>query len=336
MTTSILKRRPKNSIPLVPLTSEAYSDWLASQDAATKAWAKAGGFGARSGEILMLPGKDRSLSAIAFGYERGDILWSFAGLASRLNAGNYHIDAELPDDAAGVAVLGWLIGGYSFDRYKAKPDEGGAKLLAPKNADTALAEALAAATFTVRDLINTPANDMGPSSLAKAAQGLARRFDAKVKVIKGDGLLKSNFPLVHSVGRASSDAPRLIDLRWGKRGAKITLVGKGVCFDSGGLDLKSASNMLLMKKDMGGGAHVLGLAEAIMATGLAVRLRVLVPAVENAVAGNAFRPLDVLESRKGISVEIGNTDAEGRLILADALTLASEDKPDLLLDFGEP
>ena len=210
----------------------------------------------------------------------------------------------------------------------------GAKLVVPKNADPLLAESLADAVHLVRDLINTPANDMGPSGLAAAARKVARAHGAKVSVTIGDALLKKNYPLVHAVGRASSDAPRLIDLRWGGKGPKVTLVGKGVCFDSGGLDLKPASGMLLMKKDMGGGAHVLGLADMIMGAKLPLRLRVLVPAVENAVSGDAFRPLDVLKTRKGLTVEVGNTDAEGRLVLGDALSEAARENPDLIVDFA--
>jgi len=186
----------------------------------------------------------------------------------------------------------------------------------------------------VRDLINTPAGDLGPAELATAARKLAKAHGGRLSVIAGDALLKRNYPAIHAVGRASAKAPRLIDLRWGRRGPKVTLVGKGVCFDSGGLDLKSAAGMKLMKKDMGGAAHVLGLASMVMAAGLPLRLRVLVPAVENSVSGDAFRPLDVLETRKGLTVEVGNTDAEGRLVLCDALAESSREKPDLLIDFA--
>jgi leucyl aminopeptidase len=194
---------------------------------------------------------------------------------------------------------------------------------------------IADGVFLARDLVNTPTNDMGPDALEKAVRKLAKANKAEITVIKGDDLLKQNFPMIHAVGRASSEAPRLIDMSWGPKGApKVTLVGKGVCFDTGGLDIKPASGMLLMKKDMGGAANVLGLASMIMAAALKVWLRVLIPAVENSIAGNAFRPGDVLTSRKGITVEIGNTDAEGRLVLADALALADEDKPDLLIDMA--
>jgi leucyl aminopeptidase len=191
---------------------------------------------------------------------------------------------------------------------------------------------IAEATALARDLINTPASDMGPAELVQAVRDAGRAHDAKVNVIEGDALLRRNFPTIHAVGRASARAPRLADLRWGARGPRVTLVGKGVCFDSGGLDLKSSSNMKLMKKDMGGAAQVLGLATMVMDAKLPVRLRVLIPAVENSVSGNAMRPLDVITTRKGLTVEVGNTDAEGRLILCDALAEADRDKPDLIVD----
>ena len=195
--------------------------------------------------------------------------------------------------------------------------------------------AIADGVFLARDLVNTPTNDMGPDELEQAVRALARKHKAKVSVVKGDDLLAKNFPMIHAVGRASDKAPRLIDMVWGDRNApKVTLVGKGVCFDTGGLDIKPSSGMLLMKKDMGGAANVLGLASMIMASRLKVRLRVLIPAVENAISGNAFRPGDVLTSRKGLTVEIGNTDAEGRLVLADALALADEEEPEILIDMA--
>ena len=208
-------------------------------------------------------------------------------------------------------------------------------LVWPARADKSRVNAMAQAVSLVRDLINTPAEDMGPSELAAEARKLGRRFKADVKVITGNALLKQNYPTIHAVGRASDDAPRLIDLRWGRKSdPKVSIVGKGVCFDTGGLDLKSAAGMLRMKKDMGGGAHALGLASLIMALKLPVRLRMLVPAVENNVAGNSIRPLDVVKTRKGITVEIGNTDAEGRLVMCDALADADSEKPDLIVDFA--
>jgi leucyl aminopeptidase len=264
-------------------------------------------------------------------------VWSYAGLPEKLPAqppgGGYCLDATLPPAAAGRAVLGWVLGTYEFTKYR-KPKRTFADLAWPAGVDQAAVRRAAEATFLVRDLINTPAADMGPAELAAAARRLARAHKARLSVITGDALLSKNYPAIHAVGRASARAPRLIDLRWGNRGPRISLVGKGVCFDSGGLDLKSSSGMLLMKKDMGGGAHVLGLASMVMAAKLPVRLRMLVPAVENSVSGNAMRPMDVLRTRKGLTVEVGNTDAEGRLVLCDALAEADREKPDLLIDIA--
>ena len=223
---------------------------------------------------------------------------------------------------------------YRFTKYKSH-SAAVARLIAPANADLQEARRMATSVALVRDLVNTPAGDMLPDSLEKAAVDLADEFSATISVIKGDELLKKNFPMIHAVGRASAVEPRLIDFSWGRKGApKVTLVGKGVCFDSGGLNMKGAGGMALMKKDMGGGANVLGLARLIMSGNIDVRLRVLIPAVENAVAGDAFRPGDVLNSRKGLTVEIGNTDAEGRLVLADALDLGAEEDPDLLISMA--
>ncbi len=241
--------------------------------------------------------------------------------------------ANAPHDKR-LAALAFALGSYRFNRYR-KAESSDVRLVPPDGIDTAEIARIADAAMLARDLINTPSNDMGPEELALAAQELATRFDARFECIVGEDLTKRNFPLIHAVGMASPRAPRLIDLHWGDPAhPKVTLVGKGVCFDTGGLDLKPSSGMLIMKKDMGGAANVLALAQMVMHAKLKVRLRVLIPAVENAVAGNAFRPLDIYPSRKGLSVEIGNTDAEGRLILADALTLADEDKPELLIDMG--
>ena len=249
-------------------------------------------------------------------------------------SGRYAWDGRLPEDEADVAALGFGLACYRFERYK-KRDRGLPTLVWPTGADKADVTRQLEATFLGRDLVNTPAEDMGPTALAEAARKLARQHGARCTVTVGDKLLEKNYPTIHTVGRAAADAPRLIDLRWGRPSdPKVTLVGKGVCFDSGGLDIKPAGGMLLMKKDMGGAAIVLGLAHAIMSAGLRVRLRVLVPAVENAISGNAFRPLDVIRTRKGITVEVGNTDAEGRLILCDALAEASSERPELLLDYA--
>ncbi|MGD9650711.1 MAG: M17 family metallopeptidase, partial [Dongiaceae bacterium] len=231
-------------------------------------------------------------------------------------------------------ALGWALAQYQFDRYK-KSTPRRAKLAWPKGVDRAKITALAESIFMARDLINTPANDMGPENLAAAAKKVAKENRAAYKEIIGGQLLKNNYPLIHAVGKASSQAPRLVDISFGPAKApKVTLVGKGVCFDTGGLDLKNADGMKLMKKDMGGGALALGLFDALVKSKLPIRLRLLLPIVENSVAGNAFRPLDIIPSRKGLNVEIGNTDAEGRLILADALTEADQEKPDLLIDFA--
>ncbi len=241
--------------------------------------------------------------------------------------------ANAPHDVR-LAALAFALGSYRFSRYR-KNDLPNVRLVPPDGVDIGDITRIAEAATLARDLINTPSNDMGPEELALAAAELARRFGADFSTIVGDELTRQNFPLIHAVGMASSRAPRLIDLTWGDPGhPKVTLVGKGVCFDTGGLDLKPSSGMLIMKKDMGGAANVLALAQMVMDAKLKLRLRVLIPAVENAVAGNAFRPLDIFTSRKGLTVEIGNTDAEGRLVLADALALACEEKPDLLIDMG--
>ncbi len=257
-----------------------------------------------------------------------------AAAAEKLSEGDYVFADALQKDAAELAVLGWLLGGYRFDRYKQqKPAL--ARLVAPENVDAAALRRAAASVFLVRDLVNTPAGDMGPAALEQAARNLASEMGAQVETIVGDDLLGQNFPMIHAVGRAAKGAPRLIDMRWGDESApKLTLVGKGVTFDSGGLNIKGAAGMAIMKKDMGGGAHCLGLARMIMEAGLKVRLRVLIPAVENAISGDAFRPGDILKSRKGLTVEIGNTDAEGRLVLADALAYGGEEAPELMISLA--
>ena len=336
MTVDLVKEgmtaRATDSIALLPIEGE-FETWLKGQPAATQTWVKSTGFTGKAGSHCLLPGPAGGLDRVIAGVDWSAGPWSIAGLRGKLPAGRYHIDAELDAAQATDAALGWCLAGYRFDSYRAQ-ERSEAVLVWPKAADRAAVARDAAAIALVRDLVNTPAGDMGPAELAAAARTLARAHGAKVSVIVGDTLLRKNYPMVHAVGRASSRAPRLIDLRWGRTGPRVTLVGKGVCFDSGGLDLKPAAGMKLMKKDMGGSAHVLGLASMIMAAKLPVRLRVLIPAVENSVSGNAFRPLDVIKTRKGLTVEVGNTDAEGRLILCDALTEADREKPDLLIDFA--
>ncbi len=331
MTLDHLTRRAAGKlIPITPVTAQQLKGWLKAQRASVRKWVEGVGFEAKPSSNALVPGADGAPGRVLVGVEARPDIWSYGALPKALPRGTYRIDGKLEPAAATRAALGWALGGYAFARYKKQP--GVARLVWPDGADRAAVERTAAAAFLVRDLVNTPAEDMGPAELAAAAEAVASAHGAKLKVTIGDDLLKANYPLIHAVGRASVRAPRLVDLRWGGRGPRITLVGKGVCFDSGGLDLKSAQNMLLMKKDMGGAAHVLALAQMIMDAGLPVRLRVLVPAVENSVAGNAYRPLDVIRSRKGMTVEIGNTDAEGRLILCDALAEACADNPDLIVD----
>ncbi|MCF6126536.1 leucyl aminopeptidase family protein [Mesorhizobium sp. M7A.F.Ca.CA.001.07.2.1] len=299
---------------------------------AAVAWARANGFSGEAGRTLVVPGENGALGGALFGIGDGEGALAFGALSKALPEGDWHFaSAPAEPDLAATALL---LGGYVFTRYGKKPGKA-LRFGLPAGVDGGRVGRIADGVFLTRDLVNTPTSDMGPEDLEQAVRTLAARHKAEVSVVKGDDLLDRNFPMIHAVGRASAGAPRLIDMRWGQQGApKVTLVGKGVCFDTGGLDIKPSSGMLLMKKDMGGAANVLGLASMIMAAGLNVRLRVLIPAVENSIAGNAFRPGDVLASRKGITVEIGNTDAEGRLVLADALALADEEEPQLLVDMA--
>jgi leucyl aminopeptidase len=325
--------------PAIPITFATKATWeaiSAGLPAHGRQFAVASGFASKPGAYLALPSADGQIAQILFGLEdatgKSRDLFRPGALPGLLPAGTYRF-ANAPHDTR-LATLAFALGSYRFARYR-KADAPDVRLVPPDGIDVADIVRMAEAAQLARDLINTPANDMGPEELAQAARGLAERFGASFDSIVGDDLLRQNFPLIHAVGMASSRAPRLIDLRWGDPAhPKVTLVGKGVCFDSGGLDLKPSSGMLIMKKDMGGAANVLALASMVMDAKLKVRLRVLIPAVENAVAGNAFRPLDIFKSRKGLTVEIGNTDAEGRLVLADALALACEEKPDLLIDLG--
>ena len=317
----------------MPIEKAVFAAWRAGQDPELAAWVESTGFAAEPGTVSLVAGAGGALGRVLAGVEAHDGLWSYAGLPGRLPAGSYRIDARMAPSGATAAALGWALGCYAFDRYAARPAAAPPSLVWPAGADRAHVLNAARATAQVRDLINMPANDMGPAELAAAARALAREHGGRVRTITGEALLARDYPAVHAVGRASASAPRLIDLRWGRAGApRLTLVGKGVCFDTGGLDLKPAGAMLRMKKDMGGAAQVLGLARMVMAAGLDVRLRVLIPAVENSVSGNAFRPLDVIRTRKGTTVEVGNTDAEGRLILCDALCEADRERPDLLID----
>lgn len=332
MPVELIEKKPRASRPIHLVARDGLAK--AGLDGPALAWAKATGFNAEAGRSLLVSGPGGRVAAVLFGMGRAEesVALGTGALAKALPEGDWHF-ATAPGDPT-LATLGVVLGGYVFTRYGKKPGKD-IRLTVPAGVDADWLRRAVEGVFLARDLVNTPANDMGPDELEQAVRALAKKHKAKVAVVKGDDLLAKNFPMIHAVGRASDKAPRLIDMVWGDMNApKVTLVGKGVCFDTGGLDIKPSSNMLLMKKDMGGAANVLGLASMIMASGLKVRLRVLIPAVENAISGNAFRPGDVLTSRKGVTVEIGNTDAEGRLVLADALALADEEEPEILIDMA--
>ncbi|ABE40750.1 Leucyl aminopeptidase [Rhodopseudomonas palustris BisB5] len=324
------------AVPISFVTKTGWEALCATLPEAAQRFARANGYSGKPGQFLALPTPEGDVSHVLFGLDepaaRACDPFRAGQLPSLLPPGVYRF-ANAPHDTR-LAVLAFALGAYKFGRYR-KAEPPAVKLVVPEGVDVAAIERAVAAATLARDLINTPSNDMGPAELADAAQALAQRFDGTFDCIVGEELTKQNFPLIHAVGMASARAPRLIDIGWGDPShPKVTLVGKGVCFDTGGLDLKPSSAMLIMKKDMGGAANALALASMVMDAKLKVRLRVLIPAVENAVAGNAMRPLDIFPSRKGPTVEIGNTDAEGRLVLADALALADEEAPDLLIDLG--
>ena len=319
--------QPAHAIELI--AADDHDAWLREQSAATRAQAAAQRFTGKPGSHAVLTDDGAQWRVVAVPpAEAGP--WSLARLAEALPAGTYRVIRGAGDP------LGWLLGQYNFDRYRKTPGEGPRVLLTQDVATHAETLRVAAATAWVRDLVNTPAGDLGPAELEAEAEALAKRHSAVVTVRRGDELAQG-YPMIHAVGRAAARdrAPRLIELQWGDPAApRLAIIGKGVCFDTGGLDLKPSAGMRLMKKDMGGAAHALALAELVMAAGLPVRLHLLIPAVENAVSGDAFRPGDVLRSRAGLTVENTNTDAEGRLILGDALTRAGEEKPELILDFA--
>lgn len=323
-------------VPAVPIhivRSGEWGQWIERHSETLRRLAAAHDFQAQQGRILLVPATDGSIERVLFGAGDKANVNVAGALAQNLPAGDYRI-AFAPREFGPTSIaIAWGLGAYAFDRYKKRKRP--APLLAPEGADMAEAARIVEASWLVRDLVNTPTNDMGPEALHAAARGVAERHGATFEAIVGDALLAQNYPLIHAVGRAAAEAPRLLHLSWGDANApRVALVGKGVCFDTGGLDLKPSTGMRLMKKDMGGAAHALALAQIIMDAKLGVRLDVFLAVVENAVSGNAFRPGDIIASRKGLSVEIDNTDAEGRLVLADALTRACEDKPALLLDFA--
>ncbi len=336
----IVAKPDKTTVPIHIVPAAEFATWRDGQPKRVQRWADSHKFEGRKDQVLVVPGGDGGIGDVVLGAgeglaEAGDP-WAFAKLAAGLPPGSYRIAGPLSEAAGYHAALGWSLEQYRFVRYKSdEPAREARRLVAPKGLDGLRLDRVVAGTSLVRDLINVPTSDLGPAELEDAARDVAGRFGATVRTVEGEALLAGNLPLIHAVGRASDRAPRLIDMTWGPANApRVTLVGKGVCFDTGGLDIKPSSAMRLMKKDMGGAAHALALAQMVMDAGLEVRLRLLIPAVENNVSGNAYRPGDILRSRKGITVEVDNTDAEGRLVLADALALAAEDEPDLVVDFA--
>ena len=323
--------QPAHLLQLV--STEGFAEWLAGRSERARTGIAAAQFEGKPGQFAVLPGDRPADWSAVLGVPATTGPWDLAPAAARLPAGTYRIGEATPGDAA----LGWLLAQHRFDRYRSNPDPIPLRvLLTPEVARIEEVVRLAQAIALVRDLVDTPAADMGPAELANAVQAVADDAGATFRVTQGDAL-EQDYPMIAAVGRAAvrQRGPRLIELEWGSPDhPRIAIVGKGVCFDSGGLDIKAASGMLLMKKDMGGAAHALALAQLVIRSRLPVRLHLLIPAVENAIAGDAFRPGDILASRNGLRVEIGNTDAEGRLILADALTRAIEDKPALLIDFA--
>jgi leucyl aminopeptidase len=326
------------TVPVELVPKAGLAQWRETASSRERDWAGAVGFAGEAGKLALVPDAEGRLGRVLAGIGDGEAaIWTAAGLPEALPPGAYRLAAMpvLPSGRADPSrvALGWALATYSFGLYRKKKKESGARLVWPEGADRGFVERLAGAVCLARDLINTPASDLGPAELAEAAAEVAENLGARHRVIVGDALLAENYPTIHAVGRASARAPRLVDITWGDETApKVTLVGKGVCFDTGGLDLKPASGMKMMKKDMAGAAITLALGQAIMSAGLPVRLRVLLPLVENAVSGNAIRPLDIVRTRKGLTVEIGNTDAEGRLILCDALAEACTENPALLID----
>ncbi|HEU4603274.1 MAG TPA: leucyl aminopeptidase family protein [Steroidobacteraceae bacterium] len=329
-----------DSIPIHLLYEEDLEAWRGGQSEATRNWCAFNTFKAERGKHLAIPGQQGRPAAVVVGLgkrqSREELnCWTTAALSDRLPEGDYHFTDAFPPNTATQLAFGWAYGQYRFERYRRAASPRVVRLRWPQHADREEVERLRAATTLARDLINTPANDLSPEALAQAAIEVARRHGARHRQVIGDDLLRERFPAVHAVGRAAAVAPRLVDFEWGESThPKVTLVGKGVCFDTGGLDIKPGASMLLMKKDMGGAATTLALAQLIMDARLPVRLRVIIPCVENSIAGNAYRPGDVIGTRKGLSVEVGNTDAEGRLILCDALALADEEHPALLIDMA--
>jgi leucyl aminopeptidase len=334
MSVQLKKNLPAKAVPITVVDRAAFQAMAATLPEATRQWLATVGFVGAADSHALVPGADGRLAAVWAGVAHAAHPFALSHLPLALPEGVYRLaDAGLalhPEAAA----LSWELGGYRFDLYKPAKRAPATLALKP-GADAERGLALAAAITATRDLVNTPAEHLGPAELAAAAKALAKQYGASYAEIVGDDLLKKNFPSIHAVGRASTRSPRLIEIHWGNpKHPKLALVGKGVCFDSGGLNIKSGEGMRQMKKDMGGAANALGLATLIMALQLPVRLQLLIPAVENAISGNAYRPGDIIKTRKGLHIEIGNTDAEGRVILCDALAYAAEAQPDLVIDLA--
>lgn len=331
-----LTTNPKESLPLTMVSKGDLPAWLSGQGERVRRWVESTCFQAEPGQICLLPdAKSGALAGVVVGVEAEPDMWAIAALSTSLpRQATYRLTHHLPAPQEERLALGWALGAYRFTRYLSSTAPAPATLVVPKSVDAKRLGATVAAITLVRDLINLPANDLGPEELAQVGVALARQYGGKASIIRGTKLAQ-DYPAIHAVGCGSSRPPLLLDLRWGvPKAPKLTLVGKGVVFDTGGYDLKPSAGMLLMKKDMAGAAHALALAKLIMARGLSVNLRVLVPIVENSVSGHALRPSDIIHSRSGKTIEIGNTDAEGRVILADALHEAAQDKPDWILDFA--
>ena len=325
-----------SAVPLTIVSIDAVENWLANQPQRTRNWLNSTGFSGKAGDTALIPSESGAISTAVFITPIKPKIWDFAILQKQLPKAIYSVTSEMSPDQATNLSLAWTLSSYYFNKYKTiTNEEQPAELVWPESCRRDEATRIAEAVCLVRDLINTPAIDMGPDNLALAAENLSSKHNAEISVTVGDDLLKANFPAIHAVGKANDREPRLIDISWGQPDApKVTLVGKGVCFDTGGLNIKPTNGMKFMKKDMGGAAHVLGAAHAIMSAELSIRLRVLVPAVENSISGNAMRPGDVVQTRKGLTIEIGNTDAEGRIILSDVLTEAATEKPEMIIDFA--
>ena len=328
--------KAKNTVPIWLIGTDGFKVWKKKLSKSEQTWVNAHDFTGSHGQVLVFSNDKGAVSAVAAGcaLEENDP-WLFSTIAQSVPDGSYHIESELEGNALKLAAFGWAMAHYKYDHYLKDKKVKKAVLYVSKKCDLKSVGSLVRGTDLARDLVNTPTCDMGPDELADVAKKLAKHFKAKIKITKGQELLKKGYNTIHTVGRAAEKEPRLIDMIWGnEKSPKVTLVGKGVCFDTGGLDIKPSGSMLIMKKDMGGAAHVLGLGQMIMESGLDIRLRILIPAVENNIAGNAFRPGDIIKSYKGTTIEVGNTDAEGRLVLCDALALASEENPDLMMDFA--